>query len=208
MTERALVVGGGGTRRPRTPMPCHDGRAMATAENVAAGARAVFFSIAYPDPQDGFAARDAASVFDQLGALFHAARAISDPTWLGGAADRADGSVALPEPKPAQEPRVRRIHMDWRHIEVAVELPWEFIVGGGLVGLVTMTKAVSGSPPTVQVAISQLLVEQADWEQRRTDAERAAIEQVAKGVLGHSRMRPADARIYLGEEDEFEGWTA
>src|SRR5919199_932885 len=39
--------------------------AMASAENVAAGARAVFFSIAYPDPQEGFAAADAASVFTQ-----------------------------------------------------------------------------------------------------------------------------------------------
>ena len=104
-------------------------RAMASAENVAAGARAVFFSIAYPDPQDGFATEDAASVFAQLGALFHAARAISNPTWLGSAAEHADGEVALPEPKPAQEPRVRRIHMDWRHIEVATELPWDFING-------------------------------------------------------------------------------
>src|SRR3954464_3401256 len=112
-------------------------RAMATAENVAGGARAVFFSIAYPDPQDGCACDDAASVFEQLGALFHAARAISNPTWLGSAAEHADGDVALPEPKPAQEPRVRRIHMDWRHIEVAVELPWEFIVGGGLAALGT-----------------------------------------------------------------------
>src|SRR3954453_21257299 len=109
-------------------------RAMATAENVAAGARAVFFSIAYPDPQDGFASHDAASVFEQLGMLFHAARAISDPTWLGGAAERADGDVALPEPKPAQEPRVRRIHMDWRPVARAVPPPWELIGGGGLRG--------------------------------------------------------------------------
>jgi hypothetical protein len=183
-------------------------RAMATAENVAAGARAVFFSIAYPDPQDGFASHDAASVFEQLGMLFHAARAISDPTWLGGAAERADGDVALPEPKPAQEPRVRRIHMDWRHIEVAVELPWEFIVGGGLVGLVTMTNAVADAAPRIQVAISSLAAEQADWEQRRTDAERTVIERVTQSVLERSRMRPSYSRIYLGEEDEFEGWTA
>jgi hypothetical protein len=183
-------------------------RAMATAENVAAGARAVFFSIAYPDPQDGFASHDAASVFEQLGMLFHAARAISDPTWLGGAAERADGDVALPEPKAAQEPRVRRIHMDWRHIEVAVELPWEFIVGGGLVGLVTMTNAVADAAPRIQVAISSLAAEQADWEQRRTDAERTVIERVTQSVLERSRMRPSYSRIYLGEEDEFEGWTA
>src|SRR3954451_9755254 len=103
-------------------------RAMVTAENVAAGARAVFFSIAYPDPQDGFASDDAASVFEQLGALFHAARAISHPAGRGAAAEHADGNDTRPEPKPAQEPRVRRIHMDWRHIEGAVELPWEFIV--------------------------------------------------------------------------------
>ena len=98
--------------------------------------------------------------------------------------------------------------MDWRHVEIASELPWEFIVGGGLVGLVTMTIAVAGSPPTIQVALSQLLVEQTDWQQRRTDAERAVIDQVAKDVLERSRIRPSDARVYLGEEDEFEGWTA
>ena len=184
------------------------GPAMATAENVAAGARAVFFTIAYPDPQDGFAADDAASVFEQLGTLFHAARAISNPTWLGSAADHADGEVALPEPKPAQEPRVRRIHMDWRHIEVAVELPWEFIVGGGLVGLVTMTSAVAEAAPTIQVAISSLAAEQADWAQRRTDSERAVIEKVTQSILERARMRPSYSRIYLGEEDEFEGWTA
>ena len=181
---------------------------MATAENVAAGARAVFFSIAYPDPQDGFATRDAASVFEQLEALFHAARAIADPRWLGAAAERSDGAVALPEPKPAQEPRVRRIHMDWRHIEVATELPWEFIVGGGLVGLLTMTSAVAASPPTIQVAISQLSAEQADWEQRRTDAERAVIDQMTQSILDRSRMRPSYSRIYLGEEDEFAGWIS
>src|SRR3954451_3659340 len=99
---------------------------MATAENVAAGARAVFFSIAYPDPQDGFATHDAASVFEQLETLFHAARAISDPQWLGPAGEHADGPAQVPRAKSAQEPRVRRIHMDWRHIEVATELPWEF----------------------------------------------------------------------------------
>jgi hypothetical protein len=98
--------------------------------------------------------------------------------------------------------------MDWRHIEVATELPWEFIVGGGLVGLVTITTAVAGTPPTIQVAISQLQAEQADWEQRRTDAERAAIERVARFVRERSRVRPSYTRIYLGEEDEFEGWTA
>src|SRR3954468_16684014 len=182
--------------------------AMASAENVAAGARAVFFSIAYPDPQDGFATHDAASVFEQLEALFHAARAIADPQWLGTTAERGDGAVALPDPRPAQEPRVRRIHMDWRHIEVATELPWEFIVGGGLVGLVTMTAAVAGAPPTIQVAISQLGAEQADWAARRTDAERTVIEAVTRAVLERSRMRPSYSRIYLGEEDEFEGWIA
>jgi hypothetical protein len=182
--------------------------AMSSAENVAAGARAVFFSIAYPDPQDGFVADDAASVFAQLQGLFHAARAIADPTWLGTVAQNGDGPIEPPEPKPAQEPLVRRIHMDWRHIEVATELPWEFIVGGGLVGLVTMTSGVAGSPPTIQVALSQLAVEQADWAERRTEEERAVIERVTKGVLERSRLRPASARIYLGEEDEFEGWTA
>jgi hypothetical protein len=181
---------------------------MATAENVAAGARAVFFSIAYPDPQEGFATQDAASVFAQLEALFHAARALSDPQWLGAAAERADGPVELPRPKPAQEPRVRRIHMDWRHIEVATELPWEFIVGGGLVGLVTMASGVAASPPTIQVAISQLSAEQADWAQRRTDAERAVIDQVTQFVLERSRLRPGDSRIYLGEDDEFAGWIS
>jgi hypothetical protein len=181
---------------------------MATAENVAAGARAVFFSIAYPDPEDGFAARDAASVFEQLGALFHAARAISDPQWLGRASEDGGDAVELPEPKPAQEPRVRRIHMDWRHIEVTVELPWEFIVGGGLVGLVTMTSAVAPSPPHIQVAISSLSAEQADWAERRTDAERTVIDRVTQSVVERSRMRPSDSRIFLGEEDEFAGWIS
>jgi hypothetical protein len=181
---------------------------MTSAENVAAGARAVFFSIAYPDPQDGFATHDAASVFEQLEGLFRAARAIASPQWLGEAAESANGEVALPEPKPAQEPRVRRIHMDWRHVEVATELPWEFIVGGGLVGLVTMTSAVAAKPPTIQVAISQLSAEQADWAERRTDAERAVIDKVTQSVLERSRLRPSYSRIYLGEEDEFEGWTA
>jgi len=180
---------------------------MASAENVAAGARAVFFSIVYPDPQDGFVTRDAATVFDQVDALFRASRAVADPQWLGAAA-AGDTPAEVPAPKRAQEPLVRRIHMDWRHVEIATELPWEFIVGGGLVGLVTMTIAVAGSPPTIQVAISQLLAEQADWQQRRTDAERGVIDRVAKDVLERSRMRPADARVYLGEEDEFEGWTA
>jgi hypothetical protein len=183
-------------------------RAMASAENVAAGARAVFFSIAYPDPEDGFSTHDAASVFDQLEALFHAARAIADPTWLGATAERGDGDgpVALPDPRPAQEPSVRRIHMDWRHIEVATELPWDFIVGGGLVGLVTITSAVAGGPPTIQAAIASLAAEQADWAQRRTDAERSVIEQATQAVLERSRLRPSYSRIFLGEEDEFEGW--
>jgi hypothetical protein len=181
--------------------------AMASAENVAAGARAVFFSIAYPDPKDGFATQDAASVFTQLEGLFHAARAIADSEWLGKAADAGDGAE-LPAPEPAQEPRVRRIHMDWRHIEVATELPWEFIVGGGLVGLATMANRVTGETPRIQVAISQLAVEQADWEQRRTDAERAVLDKVTNNVIERSRLRPSYTRIYLGEEDEFEGWTA
>src|SRR3954453_9770606 len=182
--------------------------AMASAENVAAGARAVFFSIAYPDPQDGFATHDAASVFEQLEALFPAARAIADPQWLGTTAERGDGAVALPDPRPAQEPRVRRIHMDWRHIEVATELPWEFIVGGGLVGLVTMTAAVAGAPPTIQVAISQLAAEQADWAARRTDAERTVIDRVEQSILDRSRLRPGYSRVYLGEDDEFAGWIS
>ena len=130
--------------------------AMATVENVAAGARAVFFSVAWADPQDGFAAQDAASVFAQLEGLFHASRAIADPRWLSAAAEDGAGDVELPAPKSAEEPAIRRIHMDWDHIEVATELPWEFIVGGGLVGLVTMTTGVAGTAPTIQVAISQL----------------------------------------------------
>ena len=181
---------------------------MSSAENVAAGARAVFFSVAWPDPQDGFASQDAASVFGQLEALFHAARAITNPDWLAKAAEAGNGAATPPAPEPAQEPLVRRIHMDWHHIEVAAELPWAFIVGGGLVGLVTVTKAVAATAPTIQVAISQLSAEQADWEERRTDAERAVIEHVTAGVLERSRLRPSYTRIYLGEEDEFEGWTA
>src|SRR5215470_9706097 len=104
--------------------------AMSSAENVAAGARAVFFTVAWPDPQDGFASQDAASVFAQLQGLFHAARAITNPQWLAEAAESGNGAVP-PAPEAAQEPLVRRIHMDWRHIEVAAELPWGFIVGGG-----------------------------------------------------------------------------
>ena len=188
---------------------------MATSENVAAGARAVFFSVAYPDPKDGFSSRDAAGVFTQLDALFRAARAVTDPQWLGAAAERLarqddapDHAIEPPAPKPAQQPKVRRIHMDWRHIEVATELPWEFIVGGGLVGLLTMTKAVATSAPTIQVAIAQLSLEQADWEARRTDAERPVIDVLASYVLGRARVRPSYTQIYLGEEDEFEGWTA
>jgi hypothetical protein len=189
--------------------------AMASSENVAAGARAVFFSIAYPDPKDGFSTRDAAGVFDQLDALFRSARAITDPQWLAAAAERAgseggppDQAIEPPAPKPSQEPAVRRIHMDWRHIEVATELPWEFIVGGGLVGLVTMSKAVAGQEPRIQAAIAQLAAEQVDWEARRTDAERPVLEVLASYVLGRARVRPSYTQIYLGEEDEFEGWTA
>jgi hypothetical protein len=192
--------------------------AMATSENVAAGARAVFFSIAYTDPKDGFSTRDAAGVFTQLDALFRAARAVTDPQWLAASAERLgqqgggeagpDHAVEPPAPKPAQEPAVRRIHMDWRHIEVATELPWEFIVGGGLVGLVTMAKLVTEQEPRIQVAISQLSHEQADWEARRTDAERPVIDVLASYVLGRARVRPSYTQIYLGEEDEFEGWTA
>jgi hypothetical protein len=188
---------------------------MASAENVAAGARAVFFSVAYPDPQDGFSTRDAASVFDQLDTLFRSARAVTDPQWLAAAAERLahqdgapDHAIEPPAPKPAQQPKVRRIHMDWRHIEVATELPWEFIVGGGLVGLVTMVKAVATEEPRVQVAISQLSLEQADWEARRTDAERPVIDVLGEHVLGRTRLRPSFTQVYLGEEDEFEGWTA
>jgi hypothetical protein len=191
--------------------------AMASSENVAAGARAVFFSVAYPDPKDGFSSRDAAGVFDQLDALFRAARAVTDPQWLAATAERlgqqaggaaTDHAVEPPAPKPSQEPAVRRIHMDWRHIEVATELPWEFIVGGGLVGLVTMAKAVTAQEPRIQVAIAQLSLEQADWEARRTDAERPVIDVLASYVLGRARVRPSYTQIYLGEEDEFEGWTA
>ncbi|MEA2270444.1 MAG: hypothetical protein QOD55_2718 [Solirubrobacteraceae bacterium] len=191
---------------------------MASVENVAAGARAVFFSIAYPDPQDGFKPRDAGSVFGQLDALFRAARAITDPQWLGsraeqveqqGAAAEGDGEALNPPPaKPSQEPLLRRVHMDWRHIEVVSELPWEFIVGGGLVGLVTMAEGVATVPPRVAVQISQLSAEQADWKGRRTPPELEVIEHLTKTVVDSARMRPAHTQIYLGEEDEFEGWTA
>jgi hypothetical protein len=71
-----------------------------------------------------------------------------------------------------------------------------------------MTLGVAGAPPKIQVAISQLAAEQADWASRRTDAERAVIERITDSVLEHSRMRPSYSRIYLGEDDEFEGWTA
>jgi hypothetical protein len=192
---------------------------MASVENVAAGARAVFFSIAYPDPQDGFSVQDAGGVFAQLDALYRASRAIADPQWLGSRAEQVDGgaagAAAADEPaaepppiKPSQEPRVRRIHMDWRHMEVVSELPWEFIVGGGLVGLVTMTEGVATVPPRVAVRIAQLSAEQADWKGRRTAAEDRAIELLTADVLQRTRMRPAHTQIYLGEEDEFEGWTA
>jgi len=80
---------------------------MATAENVAAGARAVFFSVAWADPQDGFGAQDAASVFAQLEGLFHASRAIADPRWLATAAEDGAETVDPPAPEPAQEPSVR-----------------------------------------------------------------------------------------------------
>jgi len=181
---------------------------MASVENVAAGARAVFFSIAYPDPEDGFSVRDAGAVFTQLDALYRAARAIADPQWLGSRADGGGEALDPPPVKPSQEPRVRRIHMDWRHIEVVSELPFEFIVGGGLVGLVTMTEAVATVPPGIAVRISQLSAEQADWKGRRTPEENRVIERLTADVLSRARMRPAHTQVYLGEEDEFEGWTA
>jgi hypothetical protein len=193
---------------------------MASVENLAAGARAVFFSVSYPDPQDGFSAHDAASVFAQLQELFRASRAVTDPQWLAssaeilaGAGDGApapgqDERLSAPATKPAQEPRVRRIHMDWRHIEVVTELPFEFVVGGGLVGLVTMTEAVAGKAPNIAVRINQLMVEQADWRQRRTEGELAVIAHQADGILAKGRSRPSASQLYLGEEDEFEGWTA
>jgi hypothetical protein len=71
-----------------------------------------------------------------------------------------------------------------------------------------MASGVAASPPTIQVAISQLSAEQADWAQRRTDAERAVIDQVTQFVLERSRLRPGDSRIYLGEDDEFAGWIS
>jgi hypothetical protein len=91
---------------------------------------------------------------------------------------------------------------------VTVELPWEFIVGGGLVGLLTMTGAVSPSAPKVQVAIASLSAEQTDWAERRTDAERAVIDRITQSILERSRMRPGESRIFLGEEDEFAGWIS
>ena len=98
-------------------------------------------------------------------------RAVADPQWLS-AATRGGGQPGG-RGEPAPEPLIRRIHMDWRHAEITTELPWEFIVGGGLVGLVTMTIAVAGSPPTIQVAISQLLAEQADWRPSGTPTPKA-----------------------------------
>ena len=193
---------------------------MASVENLAAGARAVFFSVSYPDPQDGFSAHDAASVFDQLQELFRASRAVTDPQWLAASAEilsaAGDGAPAhgederlgAPATKAAQEPRVRRIHMDWRHIEVVAQLPFEFVVGGGLVGLVTMVEAVADRAPNIAVRINQLMVEQADWKQRRTEGELAVIAHLAEAILAKARSRPAQSQLYLGEEDEFEGWTA
>jgi hypothetical protein len=195
---------------------------MASVENVAAGARAVFFSVAYPDPQDGFTAQDAGDVFAQLDALFRASRAIADPQWLdsraevvagaavggGGASGTPDERLIAPETKPAQRPLVRRVHMDWRHIEVVSELPFEFVVGGGMVGLVTMMEAVSGKTPTIAVRINTLLVEQADWKKRRTEGENAVIDQQASRIVALGRTKPSRSQIYLGEEDELEGWTA
>ena len=124
---------------------------MASVENLAAGARAVFFSVAYPDPEDGFTTSDSGSVFDQLEALFRGVARGHRPGLAGGA--RRDLASRRPRRqrrsprrrlKPAQQPLVRRIHMDWRHIEVVTQLPFEFVVGGGLVGLVTMFEAVAG----------------------------------------------------------------
>jgi hypothetical protein len=183
---------------------------MASVENLAAGARAVFFSIAYPDPEDGFTTSDAGSVFTQLEALFGASRAVTDPRWLGSRAESASDAEQLAPPglKPAQQPLVRRIHMDWRHIEVVTELPFEFVVGGGLVGLVTIIEAVAGKAPNIAVRINQLMVEQADWRQRRTEGELAVIAHQADGILAKGRSRPSASQLYLGEEDEFEGWTA
>ena len=193
---------------------------MASVENLAAGARAVFFSVSYADPEDGFSAQDAASVFDQLQELFRVSRAVTDPQWLTASAEilaAADGGapapgederLAAPAPKPAQEPRVRRIHMDWRHIEVVSQLPFEFVVGGGLVGLVTMVEAVAEKAPNIAVRINQLMVEQADWKKRRTDEELAVIAHQAQAIQAKGRSRPAHSQLYLGEEDEFEGWTA
>ncbi len=183
---------------------------MASVENLAAGARAVFFSIAYPDPQDGFTTKDAGDVFAQLEALFGAARGVADPKWLGARAESAADAERLAAPglKPAQQPLVRRVHMDWRHIEVVTELPFEFVVGGGLVGLVTMVEAVADSPPNVAARIAQLFVEQADWKKRRTEDELAVIGRQAKAILAIGRCRPSRSQVYLGEEDEMEGWTA
>jgi len=190
---------------------------MATVENVAAGARAVFFSIAYADPQDGFTATDAGSVFDQLEALFRASRAITDPQWLDEGAGLMAGGDGIaedderlepPATKASQQPLVRRIHMDWRHIEVVTQLPFEFVVGGGLVGLVTMFEAVAGTPPNIAVRIAQLSVEQADWKKRRTEEELAVITHSANAILARGRSKPVRSQLYLGEEDEFEGWTA
>lgn len=193
---------------------------MATVENVAAGARAVFFSVAFADPKDGFTAQDASSVFEQLDALFRASRAITDPQWLGSRADimeaAGDGETAAsgddrlepPPTKPAQQPLVRRIHMDWRHIEVVTQLPFEFVVGGGLVGLVTMIESVTGSPPNIAVRIAQLSVEQADWKKRRTEAELAVLAHQTNTILARGPSRPQRSQLYLGEEDELEGWIA
>ena len=183
---------------------------MASVENLAAGARAVFFSIAYPDPGDGFTTGDAGKVFDQLEALFGASRAVTDPSWLGARAEHAAeaSQLAAPGLKPAQRPLVRRIHMDWRHIEVVSQLPFEFVVGGGLVGLVTMFEAVAGTMPSVAVRINQLLVEQADWRKRRTEDEQKVIARQAETIRAIGRSVPERSQVYLGEEDELEGWTA
>ena len=98
--------------------------------------------------------------------------------------------------------------MDWRHIEVVTELPFEFVVGGGLVGLVTMIEAVADTPPNVAARIAQLLWSRPTGRSAgpRTSS-RSSIRQ-AKAILAIGRAEPSRSQVYLGEEDEMEGWTA
>jgi hypothetical protein len=71
-----------------------------------------------------------------------------------------------------------------------------------------MAQEVTGATPNLAVRIAQLSAEQADWRERRTPEELAFIERQTEEVLEAGHVRPSRTQIYLGEEDEMEGWTA